>query len=124
MVELLTVVFIVAVLAAVAVPILRGRIDAAKWAEGKVIAGSIATSLHIYLVGCDTIGTWNQTQLTGTKLGFGSGDLGGRYFAPSHFQWVLSYDGTAGTFTITVLRPPEVSGPVFITLDQSGNWGP
>jgi general secretion pathway protein G len=34
LVELMVVILIVSILAAVAIPILRGRIDAAKWSEG------------------------------------------------------------------------------------------
>jgi len=124
MVELLTVIFIVVILAAVAVPILRSQIDAAKWAEGKSIAGSIATALHTYVAGCDTIGNWNETTLTARTLGFGPGDLKGGYFDTVHFQWILNYDGSNETFTVKVLRPPEISAPAFITLDESGNWGP
>ena len=39
LVELMVVILIVSILAAVAIPILSGRIDAAKWSEGKVNDG-------------------------------------------------------------------------------------
>jgi len=35
LVELMVVILIVAILAAVAIPVLRNRVDAAKWSEGK-----------------------------------------------------------------------------------------
>jgi len=41
LVELMVVIFIVGILAAVAIPIMRGRIDSAKWSEGRAGAGSI-----------------------------------------------------------------------------------
>ena len=40
LIELLVVILIVSILAAVAIPIMRGRVDAAKWSEGKVMAGT------------------------------------------------------------------------------------
>lgn len=47
-VELMVVVLIVGILAAVAAPIMRGRIDSAKWTEGKAGCGSIAYGLRAY----------------------------------------------------------------------------
>jgi prepilin-type N-terminal cleavage/methylation domain-containing protein len=46
MVELLAVVLIVGILAAVAVPLMSGRIDSSKWSEGKAAMGTIASALR------------------------------------------------------------------------------
>ena len=48
LIELMVVILIVSILAAVAIPIMRGRIDAAKWSEGRAMAGTVATSLRAY----------------------------------------------------------------------------
>ena len=48
MVELMVVVMIVGILAAVAVPMMTGRVDAAKWSEGKAAMGTIASALRAY----------------------------------------------------------------------------
>jgi prepilin-type N-terminal cleavage/methylation domain-containing protein len=48
LIELMVVILIVALLAAVAIPILRSRIDAAKWSEGKAMMGTIATAMRAY----------------------------------------------------------------------------
>ena len=48
LIELMVVILIVGILAAVAIPILRGRIDAAKWSEGKAMMGSIGTAIRAY----------------------------------------------------------------------------
>ncbi len=46
MVELIVAVLIVGVLAAVAMPLMSGRIDASKWSEGKAAMGTIASALN------------------------------------------------------------------------------
>ena len=48
LIELMVVILIVGILAAVAVPILRGRIESAKWSEGAAIAGTIRVALRAY----------------------------------------------------------------------------
>ena len=48
MVELMVVILIVGILAAVAVPLMRGRIDSSKWSEGKAGMGTIASALRAY----------------------------------------------------------------------------
>ena len=45
--ELLTVIIIAVILASVAIPILRARVDAAKWSEGKAVAGTIAQAIRL-----------------------------------------------------------------------------
>ena len=51
LVELMVVVMIVGILAAVAIPIMKGKIDSAKWTEGKAMAGTIATCIRAYAAG-------------------------------------------------------------------------
>ena len=121
LVELLTVIFIVAVLAAVAVPILRGRIDTAKWSEGKALAGTIAMALRTYVVGTAELGPWDEVSLPAEKLGITAQDLDGTYFQKENFRWSAQRDGT---FLITIDKPPEIVAPAQITLDNRGNLGP
>ncbi len=120
LVELLTVIFIVIVLAAVAVPIMRGRIDDAKWSEGKAMAGTIATALRTYIVGTENPGPWDETNLTSEKLGIIAQDLDGSFFTRDNFHWNAQSNGT---FLITVDRPSGISSPAQITLDNKGIWG-
>ena len=51
LVELVIVILIVMILAAIATPLLRGKIDAAKWTEGKMLAGIIAVAIRTWAVG-------------------------------------------------------------------------
>ncbi len=125
MVELMVVILIVSILAAVAIPIMRGRIDAAKWSEGKSMMGTIGTALRAYYAERGEDGSANPTL---TELGFAAGDLTGSYFSDADFSWVASYDGTATppvTFTITGTPGTQgdaPSAPSEYTLDEVGTW--
>jgi prepilin-type N-terminal cleavage/methylation domain-containing protein len=70
LIELMVVIFIVGILAAVAIPIMRGRIDAAKWSEGKAGAGSIRTAARAFCAekGPNWGGVWANVSLA--DLGF------------------------------------------------------
>ena len=63
LIELMVTVLIVAILAGVAIPIIRGRLNAARWSEGKAMMGSIATVLRCYAVerGASPDGNWPPT---------------------------------------------------------------
>jgi type IV pilus assembly protein PilA len=111
LIELMVVILIVGILAAVAIPILRGRIESAKWSEAAAIAGSIRVALRAYYtedsvavaaIAGSTLDT-NQG-----ALGFTSGDLTGLYFQASNFTFA-SVDGN-GNVTITVTAPVGLTG--------------
>ena len=125
LIELMVVILIVAILAAVAIPIMRGRIDAAKWSEGKAMAGTLATAIRAYSAEKGDDGSYGTDTPTLTALGFSSSDLTGTYFAFSDYSWTTSYDATgdpALTFTITVSAPTGISTPSEVTLDEKGTW--
>ena len=118
LIELMVVVLIVAILAAVAIPIMRGRIDAAKWSEGKAGAGTIATSIRAYAAEKGYTDTTTGTgfvpddvnkSLSGGNLdmGIAAGDLDGTYFLDacyviSNAAYIASTTGSGLTFTITI----------------------
>jgi prepilin-type N-terminal cleavage/methylation domain-containing protein len=132
LIELMVVIFIVGILAAVAIPIMRGRIDAAKWSEGKSGAGSIRTAARAFIA--EKGNTYNFAQYNGTldtqatyeALGFASTDLEGRYFVQSDYAiaFVNSADpAVEPTYTITVTAGGSAeapSTPASITLDDTG----
>ena len=124
LVELMVVILIVAILAAIAIPIMRGRIDAAKWSEGKAIMGTIATALRAYIAEKNE-SMPNFDAIDATVLGFAPGDLSGTYFSDGNFSWTGSYDmpNNVLTFTITADNTGTgISFPVTVTLDQTGAW--
>ena len=95
LIELMVVILIVGILAAVAIPIMRGRVDAAKWSEGKAAMGTIATALRAYAA------ETNSATTSLTTLGFIASDLHGTYFV------IGDYTISAASFT--ALADPELT---------------
>jgi len=130
LVELMVVILIVAILAAVAIPIMRGRIDAAKWTEGKAMMGTIATAIraHVAMSNKDIPGVapTGEPVPDVTTLGFRPGDLAGTYFAEADFSWDVTYDRATNalTFLVTANKPAAggISSPDGWTLDERGIW--
>jgi len=130
LIELMVVILIVGILAAVAIPILRGRIDAAKWSEGKAMMGSIATALRAY---CAEKGVGYATAPASlVALGFASGDLSGTYFSDSDFTFTLTTPITVPpVFSVTctpATTKPHPTNPAAYTLnaiaDGTTSWTP
>jgi prepilin-type N-terminal cleavage/methylation domain-containing protein len=132
LIELMVVIFIVGILAAVAIPIMRGRIDSAKWSEGKAAAGSIRTAARAF---CAERGpTWGAANYAATTLcdlGFSLrscptpalvSDLDGKYFSEESYRCALS-DYDVYTITVTALsstRTEKPTVPATVTLDNAG----
>ena len=124
LIELMVVILIVGILAAVAIPILRGRIDAAKWSEGKAMMGSIATAIRAYHAEKGPTGVAPTTLAVGaTGLGFAAGDLVGTYFVDADFSFsVTAMDPL--TYTVTATPTTTTLAPTTYTLSQAGTWTP
>jgi len=130
LVELMVVVLIVSILAAVAIPLMRGRIDAAKWSEGKAGAGTIASGIRAYAA---EHGDFASTTLDlEDDLGFADNDLDGTYFLQGCYAATgcSCVDGQVA-FTITVTassgRSTAPTAPGTVTLTQAAGgasvWG-
>jgi prepilin-type N-terminal cleavage/methylation domain-containing protein len=121
LIELMVVIIIVGILAAVAVPIMQGRIDSAKWSEGKAITGIIARSLRTHIAEKGN----NFTPVpTLDQLGFKPGDLDGNYFTggesgTNDFSWVINNNNPID-FLVTATAPAGVNSPSKITLSHAG----
>ena len=129
LIELMVVILIVAILAAVAIPILRGRIDAAKWSEGRAMMGSIATAIRAYHAEKGPTGSTPTTLYTGiTGLGFTNADLDGTYFTHEAFTFSgVTMDPLAFTITATAgnsTRAEKPVTPATYTLNQLGVFTP
>jgi len=127
LVELMVVVLIVGILAAVAIPIMRGKIDSAKWSEGKAMMGTIASSVRAHCAEANTDYTnADKTTLDWATLGLSATDFTGTYFDASLFDWDVTYDmqTNALAFTITATAPATINAPVTVTLNHQGVWTP
>jgi len=83
------VILIIAVLAAVLVPMMRARLDAAKWSEARSAMGNLASGIRAYWAEhqdqAGIAGVWQDPVIEDvclTRLGSGAtvGDLDGKYF--------------------------------------------
>jgi prepilin-type N-terminal cleavage/methylation domain-containing protein len=122
LIELMVVILIVGILAAVAVPIMRGRIDSAKWSEGKAMMGSLGTAIRAYAAEQGSVGYANPTL---AQLGFSNADLTGTYFAVGNYSWTSTYAGGPPPvllFTITATAGTGITSPASFELTQAGAW--
>jgi len=123
LIELMVVIIIVGILAAVAIPMMQGRIDSAKWSEGRAVMGIIARSLRSHISEKSN----NFTPVpTLAQLGFETGDLNGNYFSggesgTNDFSWVINSNKPID-FLITATAPAGINSPSEITLDHAGTF--
>ena len=118
LIELMVVILIVGILAAVAIPIMRGRVDAAKWSEGKSGMGTIATSLRAY--GAETSSATTDLGV----LGFIASDLHGTYFVIGDYS-IPTSSFTAGNdpeLTYTIRCDNADLSPTRWELSNAGVW--
>ena len=123
LVELMVVIMIVAILAGVAIPLMQGRIDSAKWSEGNAAAGTIRTSIRAYFAENPTAavalsGTL-ATAATRNVLGFSATDLTGTYFVSG--DYTIDSVGATG---IAVIEVTAAGGDPTGTyqLVANGSW--
>ena len=123
LIELMVVIILVGILAAVSVSMMHGRLNSAKWSEGKAIAGTISRALRVHIgeqgASFAAIPSLNQ-------LGFTSNGLNGTYFSggesgTGEFSWVINGNNPID-FLVTVAAPAGVTTPSQITLDHTGTF--
>lgn len=125
LVELMVVAIIVAILAAVAIPLMSGNKRRAAATEAESALGTVRSALRAMYA---ETGRYDLTP-NGTTLGAGSvtnipgilgGDLAGKYWQDGNYTITAI---AAGTYTIQAASStnPIVSG-VSITLNEQGNF--
>ena len=128
LVELMVVILIVGILAAVAIPLMQGRIDKAKWSEANATAGTIRTAVRAYvaetsLATAQALNTSLANANTQAALGFSSTDLDGTYFEAACYT-ISNIDGN-GMAEVTVAaasstKTDKPSGTY--KLEEDGTW--
>ncbi len=125
LIEPMVAIFIVGILAGT-IPIMRGRIDTAKWSEGKATMGSIRTAARSLIAEKGNSYDFASHNNLTTDLGFAAGDLDGKYFttacyaitftnaAPNPPTYVITCTAACSTSTDKPTTPSKV------TLDQTG----
>ncbi|MFC1792763.1 type IV pilin protein [Planctomycetota bacterium] len=130
LVELMVVILIVGILAAVAIPLMQGRIDKAKWSEANATAGTIRTAVRAYCaetsvaVAIANVQTALSVGATQSALGFSATDLEGTYFATADYSITgITPDGIA---TVEVANGSKAGAPTDgpYELNATGGWGP
>lgn len=124
----MVVILIVGILAAVAVPIMRGRIDSAKWSEANASAGSIRTSVRAYIAEkgpdhdfSDIEGGLDDTDIQ-ANLGFSSSDLDGAFFDQEDYV-ISAVAADPPSCVITVGPSNHTGAPAGTgTLAVDGSW--
>jgi prepilin-type N-terminal cleavage/methylation domain-containing protein len=124
LIELMVVILIVGILAAASIPLMRGRIDSAKWAEANATAGTIKSAVRVYFAekgnATAVVGKLSTGTLQ-TALGFTTGDLTGTYFEAGDYE-ITAVDGT-GNATIVVTGDGAGNTPTGTkTLTATGTW--
>ena len=122
LVELMVVIFIVGILAAVAVPaMVKGHVSSAKWSEGKRAMGTIAMALRAY---CSDQTADVTAVPSFSSLGFASNDLDGTYFSSGDYSiQSFSFINGTGELTYTIQAAKAGLTPPSMTLNQAGVWG-
>ncbi len=129
LVELMIVILIVAILAAVAVPLMMNRVESAKWSEARAAMGSIATNLKAWYAehGCNGTNTPTPslTATNSTGIGLSLNDLDGTYFNRGDYTFNGNPACAAGVVTAIVRctgtkTGSSPSGTLTLTIDTNG----
>lgn len=126
LVELMVVAIIVAILAAVAIPLMTANKKRAIATEAEAGCGTIRTALRIYYAEHSTYPTGITSAAATTLTGIGDGDLDGTYFS----QECYTFSSGGNAFTVTATGSASGNSAVnkadaaniVITLNQDGVW--
>lgn len=114
LVELMVVILIVAILASVAIPMMRGRIDSAKWSEAAATAGTIRSAVKAaFAQDPALVGSAGDlgTSTVRTNLGFGQTDLEGTYFTADDYDYTCTADESGGAVVVVNVTPSQDNAP-------------
>jgi len=108
LIELMTVVIIVGILAAIAVPLYRGNVKRSMAAEGAALLGSVRTAERVYYS--------EHGRYTDDKTKLGVDTTGNKYFK----DYTITLTGGGSGFIATTTGTGDAAG-ITVTIDQDGN---
>ncbi|MEI6971106.1 MAG: prepilin-type N-terminal cleavage/methylation domain-containing protein [bacterium] len=125
LVELMVVAVIVAVLAAVAIPLMMANVKRAKTTEADSGCGAVRTALRVYYAEHQAYPAGTDSPVTAIP-GVGANDLDGVYFStPDYTYTVVGNNYTikcTGNSAGSVAPKKSEAGSIVVTLDQSGSF--
>jgi prepilin-type N-terminal cleavage/methylation domain-containing protein len=120
LIELMVVAVIVAILAAVAIPLMSGNRKKAVATEGQAGCSAINTSVRVYLAENGTLPASGLSNVTGVV----AGDLDGSYFSGTTFSSYSYVNGGGGDYYVEAqtdaAKNPPVAGTVRLSVAGSG----
>ncbi|MGC8976556.1 MAG: type IV pilin protein [Candidatus Ratteibacteria bacterium] len=108
LIELMTVVIIVGILAAIAVPLYRGNVKRSMASEGAALLGSVRTAERVYYS--------EHGRYTDDKTKLGVDTTGNKYF----IDYTVTLTGGGTGFTASTTGTGDAAG-ITVTIDQDGN---
>ena len=120
LVELMVVAIIVAILAAVAIPLMMGNKNRAMATEAQAGLGTLRTAMQVYKAEHEAYPTLSaQTMNNVTVLTVKNGDLDGKYFRTTGY----TVSSTISNYTLSATGYTNGAENLTITLNQNGDWG-
>ncbi|MEI8141039.1 MAG: prepilin-type N-terminal cleavage/methylation domain-containing protein [bacterium] len=121
LVELMVVAIIVAILAAVAIPLMTGNKKKAMATEAQAALGSIRTAMQVYKAENGNFPTANAGTHPYAIANFTikTNDLAGKYFADGDY----TVQSAAATYTATATGSTGDVNGLTVTLTEAGAWG-
>lgn len=120
LVELMVVAIIVAILAAVAIPLMMGNKDRAIATEAQAALGTVRTALQVYKAEHSAFPTTSGSVAPYTVLStIRAGDLEGKYFKDVDY----TVNSTISNYTIYAAATTLNGLSTNVTLNQLGTWG-
>ena len=122
LVELMVVAIIVAILAAVAIPLMMGNKDRAMATEAQAGLGTIRTAMQVYKAEYGGYPVHysgqNMNTILTPSLTVKPGDLDGKYYKSDGYVCTVS----SSNYSLTATGYTNGAEHVVITLDDKGGW--
>ncbi len=119
LVELMVVAIIVAILAAVAIPLMTGNKNRAMATEAQAGLGTVRTALQVYKAEFNGYPAVGAVAVTAAGLSVKAGDLDGKYYKTTGYSFTTC---NASNYTISAVGYTNGAENITITLNQNGDW--